>query len=88
MMTSKVRTVGLSLLGGGREALPDDDSNFGGVEGRFELGIKSIQAVVRGPEDGEAHFRVSRAEAHTNSCILLIDLIGSDLLGDKQRVLE
>jgi hypothetical protein len=46
MMTSRVRTVGLSLLGGGREAIPDDELNVG-VEGRFELGIKSIQAVHR-----------------------------------------
>lgn len=53
MMTSRVRTVGLSLLGGGREALPDDELNVG-VEGRFELGIKSIQAVHREEAYGES----------------------------------
>ncbi len=66
-MRTKVRTVGLSLLGGGRESLPDDDNLMGGVEGRFEIGIKSIQAVWRqGAERGEQHARVLRSSGLMN----------------------
>lgn len=49
MMRNKVRTVGLSLLASEREAI--DQSNGGGslgVDGRFELGIRSVEAVNLG----------------------------------------
>ncbi len=53
MMKTRIRTVGLSLLGGGREALPEGEVPFQGMEGKFELGIRSIEAINRDPEKGE-----------------------------------
>lgn len=49
MMRNKVRTVGLSMLASEREAA-DQAAGAGslGVDGRFELGIRSVEAVNLG----------------------------------------
>lgn len=64
MLKSKVRTVGFSILGSERvqesAALSDEEGLEGshavqevgpGVEGKFELGIRKVEAVRRDEED-------------------------------------